>query len=292
MDESQVKPLKVGCWISKEKQEKFGWTQVAQQCLHYGVELILIDLSHDMESQGPFDCILQKVQDLEIKLQKTGQINIGIQSELENLNSYLETHQNIPVIDQISAVQVLSDRNRTFLMIQRYLEGCDKSGQEWSIPKFSISSVLENSIEPPYICKNIVAQGSRDCHQMTLVLDSIGNEQFIQKNLNTNSLYLFQKFINHSGILYKVFVIGEAIIPVIRKSIQNVNADMLSKHSFDFDSRDISKTNSVSELHNTQLFTQTLISHETQRKLSEIAQSLSQCFDSLAFQILHYIYPI
>ncbi|KAB7502640.1 Inositol-tetrakisphosphate 1-kinase [Armadillidium nasatum] len=89
------------------------------------------------------------------------------------------------------------------------------------------------------VCKNFLAGGGRDAHEMSLV--------FNVKSLGKCLLpCVAQSFINHNAVLYKVFVIGDRWFVTLRPSLKNFNAG--DSESIIFNSHQISKPDSSSPL--------------------------------------------
>ncbi|CAG5127382.1 unnamed protein product, partial [Candidula unifasciata] len=55
---------RVGYWISEKKKKKLDFESHRELFRNAGIDLVEIDLSRSVESQGPFDLMVHKVTDL------------------------------------------------------------------------------------------------------------------------------------------------------------------------------------------------------------------------------------
>jgi len=97
---------------------------------------------------------------------------------------------------------------------------CDKREDElfdrriWKVLKF------------PVIAKPLVADGSAKSHKMALVYN--------QEGLNSvKPPVVVQEFVNHGGVIFKVYVVGESVRCVKRKSLPDMGEEELMRVSED-----------------------------------------------------------
>ncbi|KAI3701380.1 hypothetical protein L6452_26403 [Arctium lappa] len=77
------------------------------------------------------------------------------------------------------------------------------------------------------IAKPIVVDGSAKSHKMSLVL----NEEGLTKGLDLDSPVVLQQFVNHGGIIFKVYVAGEYNKCVKQRSLKDISEEMLENTS-------------------------------------------------------------
>jgi len=127
----------------------------------------------------------------------------------------LQTDDVFTVLDAPEDIDVLSNRKETGHLIQEFclVEGFEGSGLQW--PEFSdYKSTVWTKLKLPVIAKPIDACGTDDSHWMSLYRSF--NTRFLPKDDS-----IVQKFYEHYGILYKVYVIGRQVEIVARPSISN-----------------------------------------------------------------------
>lgn len=150
------------------------------------------------------------------------------------------------VLDPIDNVRKLLDRYVSYSVIHE----SGFLGDWMSVPPFTklpndtspedmAVKLHEAGVQYPLVCKPLVAHGSRKAHEMSLV--------FNEHNLNDiKTPCVAQTFVNHSALLYKVFIVGDYHCVVERPSLKNFYAS--DRAILHFDSQHISKADSRSEL--------------------------------------------
>ncbi|KAJ0475492.1 putative inositol-pentakisphosphate 2-kinase [Helianthus annuus] len=83
-----------------------------------------------------------------------------------------------------------------------------------------LSEGLGLSLKFPVIAKPLVADGSAKSHKMLLIFSSEGFEK-----LKTPTV--LQEFVNHGGVIFKVYVVGKYVKCVKRKSLPDIDDEKL-----------------------------------------------------------------
>lgn len=195
---------------------------------------------------------------------------------MENIEDYLSKNSSVIVIDPLPNVYQLLDRYKCYSIIQRL------NPEKFNVftPNFceitehdpnKIKVQLQNAnVSYPFICKPIVGHGTL-AHDMLIVF----NEKSL-KDCKPPSVA--QSFINHDSILYKIFIVGDAIHVCERPSLKNFKASDYQDTIF-FDSTLISKVGGKNSL--------TVLDPEDQKKekippdsevLRQVAQVLRKAF--------------
>uniref|UniRef100_A0A3B3VJ70 inositol-1,3,4-trisphosphate 5/6-kinase n=1 Tax=Poecilia latipinna TaxID=48699 RepID=A0A3B3VJ70_9TELE len=118
----------------------------------------------------------------------------------------------------------------------------------------------------PFICKTRVAHGTNS-HEMAII--------FSEEDLkDVKPPCVIQSFINHNAVLYKVFVVGDSYTVVERPSLKNFPAGPAERKSIFFNSHNVSKPESSSDLTSVGLCV-SLFGVRTERT-TQSEQSLSQ----------------
>ncbi|CAN0411791.1 unnamed protein product [Lampetra planeri] len=242
--QQQQQPV-VGYWLSDKKRKKLNFHVFAELCRSHGIQLVKIDLQRDLDQQGPFRVILHKLTDL---LLEADQGNATSTNLVQRFQSYVDSHPETMLLDPLHAVRKLLDRCRSYDLIQE-LEIC-RLERAISTPAFvrlntsdpeeMLALMRERNVTFPFVCKNIVAHGSAS-HEMAIVFGEAGLRDI-------RPPCVAQSFINHDGVLHKVFVIGDTFHVVERPSLKNFPAGKSDQKTIFFNSHDVSKAESASHL--------------------------------------------
>ncbi|CAI5942184.1 unnamed protein product [Closterium sp. NIES-65] len=178
----------------------------AQTC---GVEFVEIDPSRPLVDQGPFNMILHKLDGEEWAA---------------NLGAYERQHPEVVVIDEYENVHKLDDR-REMLAAVSHVDASEHGAQvhvpnqiiiERGTPSQDIAKILQDAgFSLPAVAKPLEANGTTSSHTLGLVLDE-------QSLLQVQAPVLLQEFVNHGGILFKLYVLGDKIMVFRRQSLPDI----------------------------------------------------------------------
>uniref|UniRef100_S4RUI5 Inositol-tetrakisphosphate 1-kinase n=1 Tax=Petromyzon marinus TaxID=7757 RepID=S4RUI5_PETMA len=205
--------------------------------------IVQIDLQRDLEQQGPFQVILHKLTDLLLEADQGNATSTNLVQRFQ-----VRARPHTPLAAKRKAVRKLLDRCRSYDLIQE-LEIC-RLERAISTPAFvrlntsdpeeMLELMRERHVTFPFVCKNIVAHGSAS-HEMAIVFGEAGLRDI-------RPPCVAQSFINHDGVLHKVFVIGDTFHVVERPSLKNFPAGKSDQKTIFFNSHDVSKAESASHL--------------------------------------------
>lgn len=91
------------------------------------------------------------------------------------------------------------------------------------------SLVNASGLKFPMIAKPVAADGSVNSHKMSLVLSKDG----LSKVDVDDTPVVLQQFVNHGGVIFKVYVAGEYVKCVKRTSLPDISNEMLEKMSLE-----------------------------------------------------------
>lgn len=191
----------VGIWMSDCKYSKLPIKQLSQK----------INIRRVYSLTEAFQCslLLHKVLDKDVK---TSTQNNYINVSAEDL-MLLSNHSGL--LYPLENIFILNDRHATIKKLQEL--NTYNQGWRWNIPEtifFDTTTVGELEIlEFPVIAKPISA--CSDPHSHTLHLVS-RHEQLEQLPIGH---YILQRFIHHSGLLLKVYIIGESVDIILKASL-------------------------------------------------------------------------
>ncbi|KAL0400452.1 UNVERIFIED_CONTAM: Inositol-tetrakisphosphate 1-kinase [Sesamum latifolium] len=89
-------------------------------------------------------------------------------------------------------------------------------------PQSLLHTLASKHINFPLIAKPLIADGTAGSHQMSLVFNEDG-----LRALNLDPPFVLQEFVNHGGVIFKVYVAGQHIQCVKRKSLPDISEDKL-----------------------------------------------------------------
>ncbi|KAG0561233.1 hypothetical protein KC19_9G047500 [Ceratodon purpureus] len=204
--------FEVGYALAEKKQKSFVKPSLIAHAKSKGVNLVCVDMRRPLEDQGPFDAIIHKH---------------GGEVWTQQLLEYKDRHPDLIIVDPPAAIEKLQNRISMLQAVDRVQisEGIGTCG----IPKQLIidnNEILHDDsaigeLTFPVIAKPLVADGSQSSHAMCLLF-------------NTRGLYklkppmVLQEFVNHGGVIFKVYVVGKYIKCVRRKSLPDIHEDQVS----------------------------------------------------------------
>lgn len=223
----QSATFRIGYALAPKKVHSFIQPSLLNFAAQRGLQLIQIDPHKPLIEQGPFDCIIHKLSGPEWASQ---------------LNQYSAANPAVPIVDPLPAIGRLHNRI-SMLEVVNCLKISDLCQPvSYGVPhqvfvETSRQLFTIQDINFPVIAKPLVADGSADSHQMSLVFNKRGLEE-LQPPL------VLQEFVNHGGVLFKVYVAGYHVQCVKRKSLPDISEEKLAT----FTSQDVLPFSQISNL--------------------------------------------
>ncbi|KAK4844625.1 hypothetical protein QYF36_022415 [Acer negundo] len=214
-DQSKTKRYRIGYALSPKKIKTFILPSFLNHASQRGVDLIPIDPEKPLIEQGPYDCVVHKLYDPDWTHQ---------------LQQFSAQNPNVPVIDSPEPISKIHDRVSMLEVVTRL--NADLEDNKVEAPKqilVSDSETLWNAMETmelgfPVIAKPLEANGSANSHQLCLVFDEEG-----LRSLPTP--IVLQGFVNHGGVVFKVYVVGSHARCVKRKSLPDFTEETIKMKS-------------------------------------------------------------
>lgn len=208
---AEEKRFRIGYALAPKKQNSFIRDSLVSLATSRGIDLVRVDPNIPLSDQGPFDCVLHKLHGEDWKRQ---------------LNDFTAKHPNVVVLDSPESIERLHNRI-SMLQVVSELETFDRS-ETFGIPKQTVIHDREalsdrrswEGLRFPVIAKPLVADGSAKSHKMALVFNRDGLDKL-------KPPIVLQEFVNHGGVIFKVYVVGEHVKCVKRKSLPDVEEDEL-----------------------------------------------------------------
>ncbi|GJM91623.1 hypothetical protein PR202_ga08018 [Eleusine coracana subsp. coracana] len=189
--------LVVGYALTKKKVKSFLQPKLLALARKKGIHFISIDENRPLSEQGPFNIILHK--------------------------DYREEHPEVTVLDPPHAIQHLHNRQSMLQEVadlnlsNGYGEVC--TPRQLVIMKDPSSipdAVAKAGLTLPLVAKPLVVDGTSKSHELSLA--------YVEASLPLlDPPLVLQEFVNHGGILFKVYIVGETIRVVRRFSLPDVN---------------------------------------------------------------------
>ncbi|KAK4284447.1 hypothetical protein QN277_001279 [Acacia crassicarpa] len=204
----------VGYALTSKKKKSFLKPKFTSLAWSKGISFVSIDLNRPLSEQGPFDIVLHKLSGKEWR---------------EVIEDYRQKHPEVIVVDPPDAIQHLRNR-QSMQQVVADLNLSDCNGKV-GIPRHLVITKDQSSIpyevakagmKLPLVVKPLVVDGSAKSHELFLAYD-----EFSLSTLEPP--LILQEFVNHGGLLFKIYITGETIKVVRRFSLPNVNKHDLSR---------------------------------------------------------------
>ncbi|XP_042005134.1 inositol-tetrakisphosphate 1-kinase 3-like [Salvia splendens] len=201
---SPPKAVVVGYALTSKKTKSFLQPKLEGLARNKGILFVAIDLSKPLSDQGPFDIVLHKLSGKEWRC---------------ILEDYRITHPNVTVLDPPDAIQHVYSR-QSMLEVVAELNLTDPYGKvgvpEQLVIKKDSSSIPDSvnmaGLRLPLVAKPLFAKS----HELSLAYDELSLQKL-------EPPLVLQEFINHGGVLFKVYIVGEAIKVLRRFSLPDVS---------------------------------------------------------------------
>lgn len=216
MAEMTKRRFSIGYALLSKKQKSFIQDSLVNLAKNRGIDLVKIDTDKPLVEQGPFDCVLHKLYGEDWRKQ---------------LKEYLSCNSSAIVVDFPDAIDRLHNRISMLDVVAEIEdEGEGVMNSSFGIPKqiviYDVEKLRDRDVKMwddgldglkfPVIAKPLVADGSAKSHKMLLIFSSEGFEKL-------KSPTVLQEFVNHGGVIFKVYVVGKYVKCVKRKSLPDID---------------------------------------------------------------------
>ncbi|CAN1284816.1 Inositol-tetrakisphosphate 1-kinase 2 [Linum perenne] len=210
----QLQQVVVGYALTSKKKKSFLQPKLEVLARNKGISFIAIDLNKPLGDQGPFDIVIHKL--------------LG-KDWYEVIEDYRQKHPEVTVIDPPNAIRHLSNR-QSMLQYVADLKLSDFYGTV-CIPRQMVidrdpssiaHEVSKAGLKLPLVAKPLLVDGTAKSHQLSLAYDEFSLSEL-------EPPLVLQEFVNHGGVLFKIYIMGESIKVVRRFSLPNVTNCELEK---------------------------------------------------------------
>ncbi|KAJ9175072.1 hypothetical protein P3X46_013655 [Hevea brasiliensis] len=204
----------VGYALTSKKKKSFLQPKLEVLARNKGILFVAIDLNRPLSDQGPFDVILHKLSG---------------KDWCEVIEDYQQKHLEAIVLDPPDAIQHLHNR-QSMLQDVADLDLSDCQGKV-CVPRQMVVNkdpssipreVTKAGLKLPLVAKPLVVDGTAKSHELFLAYDEFSLSEL-------EPPLVLQEFVNHGGVLFKIYVVGEAIKVVRRFSLPNISKCELAK---------------------------------------------------------------
>ncbi|XP_057991020.1 inositol-tetrakisphosphate 1-kinase 4 isoform X2 [Hevea brasiliensis] len=222
----------VGYALTSKKKKSFLQPKLEVLARNKGILFVAIDVNRPLSDQGPFDVVLHK-------LSGKGWCEV-IKARLRGspclfyfcyfvLKDYQQKHPEVTVLDPPDAIQHVRNR-QSMLHDVADLDLSDCQGKV-SVPRQMVvdkdpssipHEVTKAGLRLPLVAKPLVVDGTAKSHELFLAYDHFSLSEL-------EPPLVLQEFVNHGGVLFKIYIVGEAIKVVRRFSLPNVSKHELAK---------------------------------------------------------------
>jgi len=197
----------VGYALTSKKTKSFIQPKLEEYARLKNIVFTAIDHSLPLTDQGPFDVLLHKFTGKEWR---------------QSLEDYKRKYPDVIVLDPPEAILQLRNRQS---MLQDVAElDMSSSGGFVGVPRQLVvtgdatsipASVSAAGLKLPLVAKPLVSDGSAKAHEMSLAYEKSCLNQL-------DPPLMLQEFVNHGGVLFKTYVVGDHVRVVRRLSLPDV----------------------------------------------------------------------
>ncbi|KQJ97964.1 inositol-tetrakisphosphate 1-kinase 1 [Brachypodium distachyon] len=207
----------VGYALAPKKQQSFIQPSLLSRASSRDIDLVPVDEARPLAEQGPFDLIIHKLYGHDWRAQ---------------LQAFSALHPSVPVVDPPHAIDRLHNRISMLQVVSELdvplLNDCSGDHDTFGIPSQVVvydgaalaDSGLLAALRFPLIAKPLVADGTAKSHKMSLVYHREGLRKL-------RPPLVLQEFVNHGGVIFKVYVVGGHVTCVKRRSLPDVSKEIL-----------------------------------------------------------------
>ncbi|KAH9619580.1 hypothetical protein KSS87_013164 [Heliosperma pusillum] len=243
----------VGYALTAKKKESFLQPKFEVVARKKGILLVPIDQNQPLSDQGPFDVVLHKLlgsewsQTLEDYRLKHPEVTV-----LDPPYAIKCVHNRQSMLEEVAALNLADSCGRVCVPKQLVVEKDSssipnkvaKAGLKLPLDLTSPAFYSSLSVKPPSsaiahrqrsllpspslatqrVAKPLFVDGSAKSHQLFLAYDNVSLSKL-------EPPLVLQEFVNHGGVMFKVYVVGDAIKVTRRFSLPDVCKRELSKQA-------------------------------------------------------------
>lgn len=200
--------FRIGYALAPRSVSSFIQSSLLLHAKQRGVDLIPIDLEKPLIEQGPFDSVFHKLYDPEWKKQlEEFSLKYPTAIIVDPIESIEKLHNRVSMLDAVTQLKI----ENLEIPQQAFVDSNESLQDEVVVAR-------RQEMKFPLIAKPLIANATADAHQMFLVLN--------QDGLNgVKTPIVLQEFVNHGGVIFKVYVAGDHVKCVKRRSLADITEE-------------------------------------------------------------------
>ncbi|KAI5082766.1 hypothetical protein GOP47_0002509 [Adiantum capillus-veneris] len=204
----------VGYALTAKKTQSFMQPALISLARSKGITFAAIDRSRPLEEQGPFDVILHK---------------LTTEAWNQQLRAYKLRDPEVLILDPPEAIKKVYNRQSMLQEVAalnfRHCRGKVGIPKQLVVDNDSTSiseKVARAGLKFPLVAKPKFVDGTANSHALSLAFNEVCLSEL-------RPPLVLQEFINHGGVLFKVYIIGHIIKVVRRFSLPDVRENEVNK---------------------------------------------------------------
>ncbi|CAG9464409.1 unnamed protein product [Pedinophyceae sp. YPF-701] len=219
----------IGAALTQKKINRYLTSDFIELAAARDLELRILDLSRPIEEQGPFDVLLHK-------LPSDGKW-------MQELDDYVQRHPHTRTVDDPAAIKSLACRSTMLQHIEGEEIIVEGPGGDGSRQRIRVRSPIQTQIphgasvgdiidimrregmQYPMIVKPLNAFGGQESHSIAVLQNEGALDDLINGPASAAlpTPFILQEFIEHGGVMFKVYVVGESSLLACRPSLSRID---------------------------------------------------------------------
>lgn len=204
----------VGYALTVKKTESFLQPKLEMYARNKGIVFVAVDRNRPLEEQGPFDVILHK---------------IAAEGWHQQLRAYKQNHPEVMILDPPESIKKVS--NRQSMLQEVAALNLDDCGGKVGVPNQLVvtgdpasirEEVTKAGLKLPLVAKPLWVDGTAKSHALSLAFNELCLSEL-------DPPLVLQEFVNHGGVVFKVYIVGETVKVVRRFSLPDVCENVSEK---------------------------------------------------------------
>jgi inositol-1,3,4-trisphosphate 5/6-kinase / inositol-tetrakisphosphate 1-kinase len=221
--ETEKKPV----WGFVSNVKKWGnfIRPLMEVCENHGVRCVPLDLTKDAHELPSCDLVVHKITQA---MSEYGIVESATK-EVDTFEEYLRMHPSSIIVEGLDSIRRLLRREQTLTLLDS-LKFPESVG---GVPRFQTSTGFVHGCEVsfPVMVKTSIACGAGATHLMEVVSseESLGH---ILSDAQENGSFIIQEYVDHGGLVFKVYVVGEKVFTYERQSSRDLRGNDFGAISF------------------------------------------------------------
>ncbi|XP_038900568.1 inositol-tetrakisphosphate 1-kinase 1-like [Benincasa hispida] len=209
--------FRIGYALSLKKERSFILPSLVDYAKLHGIDFVRIDPLLPLIHQSPFHCIIHKLYD---------------PSWVQQLKDFTSQFPDVVIVDPPELISRLLNRDSMLQVVKevKVSQGDERIETPKQVVVNDLDVVIKDGLNAfrdlglkfPVIAKPLESDGTPKSHQLCLVSNDSGLK-------GLHAPIVLQEFVNHGGVVFKVYVVGECVVCVTRKSLPDIAPEEVHK---------------------------------------------------------------